>query len=92
MESGKFKLKDDGNALRQVREALKMSQEEFAYVLKATRRSISRWENGTTVPMFTLPQIKALQQQLRKLELDFEDIPDDWNVKIKEKAKVLENY
>lgn len=88
MESGKFKLKDDGNALRQIRKALGITQEDFALILGANRNSIIRWENGQTVPMFTLPQIKALQKQLRKLELDFEDIPDDWNVKIKEKAKL----
>lgn len=88
MEGRKFKLREDENVLKQVREALELTQEEFALILGAGRRSIIRWEKGQTVPMLTLPQIKALQQQLRKLELDFEDIPDDWNVKIKEKAKV----
>lgn len=87
MESVKFKLKADENALKQVREALGLTQEEFASVIGAARRSIVRYENGQRLPTFTLPQIKALQQQLRKLELDFEDIPDDWNVKIKEKVK-----
>lgn len=87
MESVKFKLSADENALRQIRKALKITQEDFALIIGADRRSIIRWENGQTVPMFTLPQIKKLQQQLRKLELDFEDIPDDWNVKIKEKVK-----
>ena len=87
MESGKFKLRENENALKQIRKALELTQEEFALILGANRNSVIRWENGQTVPMFTLPQIKKLQQQLRKLELDFEDIPDDWNVKIKEKVK-----
>lgn len=87
MESGKFKLREGENVLRQVRKALGMTQEEFALAIGAGVRSLIRYENGQRLPTFTLPQIKMLQQQLRKLELDFEDIPDDWNVKIKEKVK-----
>lgn len=87
MESRKFKLRADENVLKQVRKALGMTQEKFALVIGVGCRSLIRYENGQRLPTFTLPQIKALQQQLRKLELDFEDIPDDWNVKIKEKVK-----
>jgi putative transcriptional regulator len=67
------------NPLKQIREALGISQEEFGKTLGTHRVSIKRWENGQIKPMFSSAQVKALQREMRKLGLDFEDLPDDLN-------------
>jgi DNA-binding XRE family transcriptional regulator len=73
------KLNPKENLLRQIRQALGMTQTEFADAIKATQRSIVRWEKGYTKPLFTLPQVKALQKEMWKIGLDFSDLPDDFN-------------
>jgi putative transcriptional regulator len=75
----KVKLNPEENSLKQIREALGLTQIEFAKAIQATQRSIVRWENGQTKPMFSIAQIKALQREMRKLGLDFDDLPDDLN-------------
>jgi DNA-binding XRE family transcriptional regulator len=75
----KVKLNPKENPLKQIRQELGMTQIEFAEAIKATQRSIVRWENGQTKPALTIPQIKALQRQMKRLGLDFSDIPDDFN-------------
>jgi DNA-binding XRE family transcriptional regulator len=75
----KVKLISGENALKQVREALGMTQMEFAKAIKATHRSIVRWENGQTKPQFSIPQIKALVNEMQKIGLDITDLPDDLN-------------
>jgi DNA-binding XRE family transcriptional regulator len=79
METVKVKLNFKENPLKQIRQELGMTQIEFANAIKATQRSIVRWENGQTKPAFTIAQIKAIQRQLKKLGLDFSDLPDDFN-------------
>jgi DNA-binding transcriptional regulator YiaG len=75
----KVKLNPEESPLKQIREALGMSQREFAKTLGTYHKTINRWENGQTKPMFSLAQIKALQREMRKLGLDFDDLPDDIN-------------
>lgn len=82
-KDAKFTFNKQTNVLKQIREALGYTQEEFAFTLGATRRSISRYETGKYDPTFSLSQIKKLQVLLFKLGLDFQDLPDDWNVQIK---------
>lgn len=43
-----------GNFLRQLRKEKKLTQEELAEKLYVSNRSISRWENGNTIPDFSL--------------------------------------
>jgi DNA-binding XRE family transcriptional regulator len=77
METLKVKLVNGENVLKQIRQALGMSQEEFAQAIGATQRSIVRWEKGHTSPLFSISQIKALKREMKKLGLDIEDLPDD---------------
>ncbi|MEG3437305.1 helix-turn-helix domain-containing protein [Pannus brasiliensis CCIBt3594] len=73
----KVKLIAGENALKQIREALGMTQMEFASAIKATHRSIVRWENGQTKPQFSIPQMKALVSEMEKVGLTLQDLPDD---------------
>ena len=43
-----------GSNLSTLRSRLSLSQEELAELLGVSNRSISRWENGTTMPDFDL--------------------------------------
>jgi putative transcriptional regulator len=80
MEVVQFKLRSSENVLKQIRIALGMTQKEFAIAIKMGERSMTWYENGYREPVFTLSQIKALQLQLRRLGLDFQDLPDNWNL------------
>jgi transcriptional regulator with XRE-family HTH domain len=82
-ESKKFTLTPEKNVLKQIREAFGYTQEEFASAIGSARRTISRYETGEREPVFSLSQIKKLQKLLFALGLDFQDLPDDWNVTIK---------
>lgn len=73
----KVKLVEGENALKQIRQALGMSQRKFAEALGTYQKTIVRWENGETKAMLSLAQIKALQKAMRQIGLDIEDLPDD---------------
>lgn len=73
----KVKLVEGENALKQIRQALGMSQRKFAEALGTYQKTIVRWENGETKPMFSVPQMKALQKAMREIGLDVTDLPDD---------------
>lgn len=75
----KVKLISGENPLKQIRQALGMTQREFAKALGTYQKTIVRWENGETKPMFTISQVKALQREMAKVGLDFEDLPDEIN-------------
>jgi DNA-binding XRE family transcriptional regulator len=77
--SVKVKLNPEENLLKQIRQALEMTQEEFGRTIGVHQTSVARWETGRSKPTFTLAQIKALQREMRKLGLDFDDLPDDLN-------------
>jgi len=72
----KVKLDLKENPLKQIRQALGMTQIEFANAIRATQRSIVRWENNQTTPALTISQIKALEKQMTKIGLTFADLPD----------------
>jgi len=63
--------------LKQIRKALGLTQSEFAAVIGTHQGCVARWERGKTQASLTLKQIKALQREMRKLGLDFQDLPDD---------------
>lgn len=79
----KFTFNNQKNVLKQIREALGYTQREFASLICISSSSIERYETGKRDPTLTLPQIKKLQLLLFRLGLDFQDLPDDWNVQIK---------
>jgi DNA-binding transcriptional regulator YiaG len=65
--------------VKEIRQALGMTQEEFALAIKAHRVSVAKWETTRKHPSLTLPQIKALQREMWKIGLDFSDLPDEFN-------------
>jgi transcriptional regulator with XRE-family HTH domain len=73
----KVKLISGENALKQIRQALGMSQRQFAQAIGATHYSIHRWEHGQTKAVFSIPQIKALAREMEKIGLTIYDLPDD---------------
>jgi transcriptional regulator with XRE-family HTH domain len=77
MESINFKWEDDKPALKQVRTALGLTQRQFGDLLRVEASTISRWEKGERVPMFTLEQFKALNEAIKPLGLTVLDLPND---------------
>lgn len=73
----KVKLIEGVNPLKQIREALGMSQRKFAQTIGVNHSTIFRWENGQTKPLFSVAQVKALQREMWKLGLEWQDLPDD---------------
>lgn len=73
----KVKLVSGENALKQIRKALGMTHRQFAEALGTYPKTIVRWEKGETKPMFSVPQMKALQREMKKIGLDIDDLPDD---------------
>ncbi|NET39401.1 MAG: helix-turn-helix domain-containing protein [Cyanothece sp. SIO1E1] len=63
--------------LKAIRSALGYSQPQFAELLGVRPIQVSRWERGVASPMLSIPQVKALQMELKKLGLDVLDLPDD---------------
>ncbi len=63
--------------LRQVRERLNMTQEEFARELGTTTRTIGRHERGEHKLRLTLGQIKRLKELLEQARMSIDDLPDD---------------
>lgn len=54
-----------GNLIRELRQAMNLSQEKFAAALGMTFPSVNRWENGHATPSpLALKQIDALLNQL----------------------------
>ena len=74
----KVKLDSEKNILKQIRQALGLTQEEFARAIKANRVSVVRWENSRS-PSLNIAQIKALEREMAKIGLSFADLPDDLN-------------
>ena len=68
----------DVPTLKQVRERLGMTQEEFGQALGITRESINRYERGVHQRIkFTISQMKRLQELLEQAGLSIKDLPDD---------------
>lgn len=58
--------------IKQLRQHILLSQEDFGKELGVTFATVNRWENGKTLPNYkTLKQIEGLCQ---KHNLNFEDI------------------
>lgn len=74
----KVKIDPQKNILKQIRQALGMTQEEFARAIKAHQVSVARWETSRS-PSLNIAQIKALEREMAKIGLSFADLPDDLN-------------
>ncbi len=66
-------------SLKQVRERLNMTQDEFARELGTTPRTIRRHERGEHKLRLTLGQIKRLKELLEQAGMSIDDLPDDIN-------------
>ncbi|MDG2615614.1 helix-turn-helix transcriptional regulator [Thermoleptolyngbya oregonensis NK1-22] len=62
--------------LKQLREELGMSQEDFARALGISGQTVSRWELRKNVPTFTVQQMKALERLLQTIGKTILDLPD----------------
>jgi transcriptional regulator with XRE-family HTH domain len=78
VDDQKPKFNPNVPTLKQVRERLGMTQEEFGQALGITRESINRYERGVHQHIkFTIAQMKRLQELLEKAGLSIKDLPDD---------------
>ncbi|MGM3305090.1 helix-turn-helix transcriptional regulator [Anabaena sp. WFMT] len=64
--------------LKQLRDELDMSQEDFGRTIGISVRTVSRWEAGVNVPSFTIPQLKSLDRLLRSHGKSIQDLPDSF--------------
>jgi DNA-binding XRE family transcriptional regulator len=64
--------------LKQVRERLGMTQEEFAKALDLSRATINRYERGLHQRLsLSVGQVKRLVELMKQAGLAIEDLPDD---------------
>ncbi|HEY9880160.1 MAG TPA: helix-turn-helix transcriptional regulator [Leptolyngbyaceae cyanobacterium] len=63
------------SALKRLREAAGLSQQELAFRIGVGVTTISRWERGASPAMLSVPQMKAL---CRELGMTIEELPDDF--------------
>lgn len=76
MSEKDFKIVGGESPLKQIREALNLSQEAFAREIGVSLVTVGRWERGQTPPTFTLAQIKSFRRLINRLGIDLEDVPD----------------
>ena len=72
-----FKFKKDVSPLKQIRESLSLSREQFAVELGTTANTVYRWETGRHAVSLTVSQVKKFRQLILRLGLDIDDLPDD---------------
>lgn len=60
--------------LRVIREALDMSQQEFATYIGVSTTSVSRWERRTSEMTLTLKQFRKLTELLRRVGLSIDTL------------------
>lgn len=78
VEEKKLNFNPNVPTLKQVRERLGMTQEEFGQALGIAGNTISRYERGVHQHIkFTIAQMKRLQEVLEKAGLSIKDLPDD---------------
>ncbi len=65
--------------MKQLRDELDISQEEFGRLIGTSARTISRWEAGDSVPTFTISQMKALDRLLRSIGKSIQEVPDNFS-------------
>ena len=73
----RFTFKKNVSPLKQIRENLEMSREQFASALGTTSGTVYRWETGRHGISFTVRQIKNLMELIEPLGINIDDLPDD---------------
>ena len=63
--------------LKAIREKLNMTQEQFAQTIGVGPVSVSRWENGASVPRLTIAQVKKLSALIQQLGITIDNLPDN---------------
>lgn len=78
VDDNKLNFNPDVPTLKQVREKLGMTQEEFGRALGISNNTISRYERGVHKNItFTLAQMKRLQDLLEQAGMSIRDLPND---------------
>ena len=68
----------DVPTLKQLRERLGLTQEDFGKALGIARNTISRYESGRHKQItFTISQVKRLVELMEQAGLSIKDLPDD---------------
>ncbi len=67
--------KENDSPLKRLREEAGLSQQELGSRIGVGLATISRWERGVSLPMLTVPQMKALCRELGK---SIEELPDEF--------------
>jgi putative transcriptional regulator len=66
--NGSIRSEFDRARIRQLREDLNMTQENFAHEIGVTFATVNRWENGRTTPNKVAQKVLALlEKKLRKM-------------------------
>jgi len=59
----------DQNRIRELRQNLNMTQENFAHEIGVTFATVNRWENGRTQPNKVAQKVlKQLERKLRRMQ------------------------
>jgi transcriptional regulator with XRE-family HTH domain len=70
----------DVPSLKQLRERLGLTQEEFGNALGIARNTISRYESGRHKQIkFSIAQVKRLVELMEQAGISVKDLPDDIN-------------
>lgn len=78
INENKFIFKKDVSPLKQLREKLGLTREQFAVALGTTGSTIYRWETGVHTMSLTVTQFKKLVILIEPLGLGVHDLPDDF--------------
>ncbi len=66
------------SSIKQLREALGLTQQDFAVKLGVTVTSVYRWESGRSDITLTFPQMKKFHREvLEPLKINIHDLPDN---------------
>lgn len=71
----RLKINLDNSTLRQIRDALELTQLELANYIGVSENTVSRWEIGKRDATLTLDQIIKIDELLAKVGLRFSDLP-----------------
>jgi DNA-binding XRE family transcriptional regulator len=77
IDENKFTFKEGVSPIKQIRNALGLSQEQFARQIGVSVKTVYRWEKEKEKSaLFTLSQVRSLQEAIKPLGLDLGDLPD----------------
>ncbi len=63
--------------LKNLRELLGMTQQDFAQLMGVAVSTVSRWERGQSQPSFTAQQWRKLLGEMERINLGMANLPDD---------------